>query len=131
MLLFSLFFACNTDKESEDLPPMATELTDCDPIDPSLCAFPFPSAFFMVDDDTTESGYRIAFGDTTLPMNANDVQPSPRYWNERDGFSPLTPIMTHFPEVDITGVIGHDDIGAYLDEDSKTCLLYTSPSPRD
>ncbi|MEC8381283.1 MAG: hypothetical protein VXZ96_13220 [Myxococcota bacterium] len=123
MLIFGFIFACNSDKDGQAIVPMATELTDCDPIDPSLCAFPFPSAFFMVDDETTASGYRIHFGETTLPMNANDVQPSPRFWNERDGFSPLTPIMTHFPDVDITGVIGHDDIDAYLDVDALTVVL--------
>ena len=35
---------------------------DCDPMVPSECGFPFPSNVWLVDDPTTKTGKRVAFG---------------------------------------------------------------------
>ena len=48
--LFPLISGCSTDKVDEDANKVTyvTEGTrsDCDPLDPALCAFPFPSSFY-------------------------------------------------------------------------------------
>src|ERR1041385_1541323 len=41
--------------------------TDCDPLVPTYCGFPFPSNVWLVDDPATPTGKHIAFGATTLP----------------------------------------------------------------
>jgi hypothetical protein len=112
--------ACNG---GDDTGTLTGPLSDCDPTAPSLCGLPFPSTFYMVEDSTTETGWRVNLGPTTLPINENDQQPDPAIWNERDGWSPLTPIMAHFPGLDIDPLVGHDDIGASLEADSLTVLV--------
>ncbi len=104
-----------------------TELTgersDCDPVAPSLCGLPFPSTFYMEEDASSPTGWRVALGPTTLPENRDDYQPDPSFWNEKDGWSVLTPVMAHFPGVSLAGTVNHEDIGAYADADVKTVIL--------
>jgi hypothetical protein len=96
---------------------------DCDPVAPTLCGLPFPSTFYMAEDATTATGWRVALGPTTLPVNENDQQPDPWIWNERDGWSPLTPMMAHFPGLDVGPLPGHATIDASLLADSPTVLV--------
>lgn len=98
-------------------------LSDCDPIAPTQCGLPFPSTFYMRQDSASPTGWRVALGDTTLPINANHDQPAPTYWNERDGWSPLSPMLAHLPGVSLDGLIGHDDLGAYEDAEAKTIVV--------
>ncbi len=62
-------------------------------------------------------------GPTTLPANIDGHQPAPTYWNERDGWSVATPVMAHFPNVDVGLVSGHDDIAGSLGDDSNTIII--------
>jgi hypothetical protein len=95
----------------------------CDPLDESLCAFPFPSSFFLKEENNTATGWQIDFRQDSLPESANEVPANPRFWNERDGFSPLSPIMFHFPDVSLEGVVEHTNLDAYLAEDVKTVIV--------
>jgi len=126
-----LLLAC---KHGDDAPAddsaAPVELSDCDPIAPTLCGLPFPSTFYMRTDDSSPTGWRVHLGETTLPIDSNGYQPAPTYWNERDGWSPLTPMLAHIPEVSLTGVIGHDDLGAYLDEDARTVVVDVATGER-
>lgn len=97
--------------------------SDCDPIAPTLCGLPFPSTFHMREDSATPTGWRIALGQTTLPINSNDVQPAPTYWNERDGWSPMTPLYAHFPGLDVDPLPGQDDIQASLSADAQIYVV--------
>lgn len=62
-------------------------------------------------------------GETTLPANVDGVQPSPMFINEKDGFSPVTPVITHMMNATVDGLIGHSDLGAYLAADARTVIL--------
>ncbi len=133
----SLFFllsllACKRDKVDEETGASADEivLSDCDPVAPTLCGLPFPSTFYMREDTSSATGWRVHLGATTLPKNANHYQPVPDYWNERDGWSPLTMMMAHLPGVSLEGVIGHDDLGAYLNQDAKTVVVDVATGER-
>lgn len=96
---------------------------DCDPIATSRCALPYPSTFFMREDAESATGWRVAMGETTLPANVDGVQPSPMFINEKDGFSPVTPVITHMVNATVDGLIGHADLGAYLAEDARTVIV--------
>ena len=110
--------------ESEEEQPVTGEFSVCDPLDEGLCAFPFPSTFYMREDSESESGWRLDYRLGSLPApRTSDLIPDPALWNERDGVSPLTPIMTFFEELSLDGVIGHDDLGAYLDDDVKSVIV--------
>jgi hypothetical protein len=97
---------------------------DCNPVGGGEhCLLPFPSSFFLEDDDGTVTGKRVAFGPTSLPENDSGVQTDPEYWNEKDGFPTLGAMYTHFPDLSMDGVIGHQDLDAYLASDAKTVII--------
>ena len=124
LLLAGLLAACTgPDTLDTSTPSDTPPSTDCDPVAPQLCGLPFPSTFYMAADDTSPTGWRLNLGATTLPENANGVQPAPTLWNERDGFSPVTPIMTWFEGLSSAGLVGHDDIGASIADGSLTVVL--------
>ena len=104
---------------------------DCDPVDPSRCLLPFPSSFFLDDDASAPTGYRVAFGPTSLPVHDDDdVQLRPDDWNRKDGFSTLTPILSYLGEVDEAQLPGHTDIGASLADGSLTVLVNADTGER-
>ncbi len=96
---------------------------DCDPLAISRCALPYPSTFFMRKEAESPTGWRVAMGETTLPQNIDAIQPSPRYINEKDGFSPVTPVITHIRNATAEGLISHTDLDAYLAPDARTVIL--------
>ena len=110
-------------EEKEELAPMATEFSACDPLDEGLCALPFPSTFYQKENTEKASGWQINFSEDSLPVNIDGVKADPKFWNERDGFSPLTPIITFFPDLSVEGVVGHGDIGAYEDSAAKIIIV--------
>lgn len=113
--------ACG-DAPEEEVEAEAIPLSGCDPLDASICALPFPSSHFLVRDTETPSGYRVNFGEESLP-EANDREViSPGAWNQRDGFSISSAMITYIPEVSLAGTASTDDIGASLADDSKTVV---------
>jgi hypothetical protein len=91
----------------------------CDPLDPSLCLFPFPNDAFTVADDATDTGRRIAFADSAMPRNGTDATVAevggegkpvdPTEWNRNDGFSPGSPVFTFVPGLDLHRTWGTRD----------------------
>lgn len=81
----------------------------CDALDTTRCLLPFPSDTYTVSDDSGTSsvssekgtGRTVAFVEKNMPANADDVHIDPTEWNRNDGFSPNTPILTYFPNVDL------------------------------
>ncbi len=96
---------------------------DCDPLVPDYCGMPFPSSYYLDEDSSTASGWRVALGPTTMPMDIDGVQPDPKYWNEFDGFSPLGTLVVYWPDVSLDGAISHTDLGAYEAADAKTVII--------
>lgn len=126
-LLFFVLIGCGTPSKDTVTDTVDTGTVDvnmdCDPTAPTLCGLPFPSTFYMAEDSSSPTGWRIQVGATTLPVDTNSVQPDPRFFNERDGWSPLTPLLVHFPGVALDGVLRHDDLGAYLNDDVRTVIV--------
>jgi hypothetical protein len=126
---FSLLALIACSEEAPSSKPASPEDTavqadwDCDPIAPTLCGLPFPSTFYMEEDAQTVTGWRIAFAEHTYPANIDGMQPTPTLLNERDGWSPLTPLLAHFPGVIDRGFIGHDGLEAYTDTDVSTVII--------
>ncbi len=98
-------------------------LGPCDPLDPSICALPFPSSHFLRPDDSSATGWRVNFAETSLPLNRDGVQTRPTYWNERDGFSINSALLFYFDGASDAGTVGHDDIGASLSSGSRTFIV--------
>lgn len=116
--------ACTAPADKDDTGGLvAGELSDCDPIAPDYCALPYPSSFYLREDTSTATGYRVHLGETTIPMTHQGKQPSPALWNELDGFSPMGPILTRFSNLALTGVPGHDDIGASIADGAPVVIV--------
>jgi hypothetical protein len=96
---------------------------DCDPLVPGYCSMPWPSAKFLVEDSGTKTGYALRFGETTLPANTSGVHIDARQFDHLDGFTPGSPFLTYFENLDDANIPGELDIAKTLDDDSPV-LLY-------
>ena len=49
MMLMFLLISCREEAQDKTGSPYVTdgEFSECDPLDPGLCAFPFPSSFYI------------------------------------------------------------------------------------
>ena len=96
----------------------------CDPLQPSFCALPWPSGKFLAVDATSPTGFRMALGETTLPENSQGHHADPSAWNEwLDGYGVGTPIMVHFPGIDVSKLPTEVDPAGSLDPDGPIALL--------
>lgn len=120
-VLFLSLFACHRDKGDGASGPGETGETggdsaatgslvgpflegDCDPMVPEVCGFPFPSNVYLKEDSSTATGYRVNFGETTLPMSVGGYQNTPDLLNVSDGFSPVAGPLTYLPGATGTGL---------------------------
>lgn len=122
-LLLASLLACTAPSDKDDSGVAERPFSDCDPISYDYCALPYPSSFYLREDATTATGFRVNLGATTIPMTHQGHQPAPTLWNELDGFSPMGPILARFPNLALTGVPGHDDIGASLEDGAPIVVL--------
>ena len=121
LLPFLLLAGC-----PEDDTALEGDWADCDPIAFAKCANPFPSSYYLREDDTSPTGWRVHLGETTLPRTQQDAltyQPSPTYWNELDGFSPLGGFVVDIPGMSTSNLPGHAAIAASLEDDSNLVIL--------
>lgn len=72
--------------------PLTTVPQECDPLDETECALPFPSFHHMRLDPTTPTGWRVDL--KGLPPLRGGIPFHPRFLNEDlDGFSTMAPIL--------------------------------------
>jgi hypothetical protein len=97
--------------------------SDCDPLVPSQCGYPFPSNVYLTDDPKTVTGKRVAFGATTLPARSGGPHIDAALFSDLDGFSAGQPALTHLPGATITGLPTQDSIELSLTDASPTVLI--------
>ena len=119
--------ACSDDEPEEaSAPPIELSVDSpdrCDPLDPAHCLLPFPSDTFTVDDESTDTGRRLALDEASMPANEDGVAIDPTEWNRNDGFSPGQPVAVHVPGIDVTSLASAGDIGPSLEADASVVLL--------
>jgi hypothetical protein len=69
----------------------------CNPLGGPTCLSPFPSAAFLVADETSVTGFRLDLDQSVMPVNVADEAADAAYWNRWDGFSPNAFIVVAFP----------------------------------
>jgi hypothetical protein len=122
--------------EQADAEPLHLELTAPDRCefvgDGDHCLLPFPSDWFTVADDSTDTGRRVALDPASMPANVDGTGIDPSEQNRNDGFSPGTPILVEVPGLDAeaSGITDVTDIGASLDEDAPIVLLDSETGER-
>lgn len=72
----------------------------CDPLDPSVCLYPWPNDFFTLPDSHTDTGLRLDLDPEATPQNAAGKHIDVTDFNRNDGFSPGSPIVTKVPGLD-------------------------------
>lgn len=97
----------------------------CDNLDPSHCLFPFPSDRFRVAaSGGTEAHLSIG---TAGPRDAAGVPMNAAGFDERDGWSPMTPVVFSLPDMAWPRPVYVDhqpfDVAASLDAASPTVVL--------
>lgn len=111
-----------TDDARGDTDAPDPALRDCDPLQESVCALPWPSSLYLQEDSSRATGYTLQFGATTLPANNRGAHISPEDYRRLDGYSVGGPVMVHFPDLDLTGMPTEWNPGPSLDEDSQVLL---------
>jgi hypothetical protein len=98
---------------------------ECNPLGGGVsCMMPWPSAAYLVDDATTETGLRVDLPVAAMPVNTSQIAVDPTPFNRWDGFSPSGPIVAAFPGgVGAAGLPGHRDPGASLEAGSPIVLV--------
>jgi len=115
----------------EDVLPtiVALEQTDgCDNLNPLHCMLPFPSDAFLIEDNSTVTGLRVNYAESTLPesgsMSNSGDSAEIESLNLLDGMSPSTQIMTAFTTLpNLTGVADQYTIGLSMEAGHATTLL--------
>ena len=97
----------------------------CDPLDPRHCLLPFPSDFFTVADESTDTGLRINIQTASSIRNVKGVNADMSEWNRNDGWSPGALIATFVDGIDLgaTGLVSVANIGGSLAEDAPAVIL--------
>ncbi|RTZ95847.1 MAG: hypothetical protein DSY41_01655, partial [Candidatus Poseidoniales archaeon] len=68
----------------------------CDDVNPHHCMLPFPAPAFLVDDETTATGYRLHITAEAIPDSGSGPSEAFHMINRLDGYSPSTQIFTTF-----------------------------------
>jgi len=98
-------------------------------VDGRHCLLPFPSSFFL-EEEGSPTGYRVAFGPTSLPASNDGTRMDPTRWNRKDGFPILGSLYPLFPGVSLEGVVGHRRLEAYDEIDVRTVILHAATGAR-
>ena len=87
----------------------------CDDVNPHHCMLPFPAPAFLMQDETTSTGYRLEISGEAIPDSGSVESGAFHMLNRLDGYSPSTQIFTTIDVVpDISGLAGQNSIGDSL-----------------
>lgn len=112
----------DTDDVPEPDPDPIDDNPDCDPISPTQCAFPWPSNLFLHEDADRATGYGLRFGPTTLPANDRGRHIDPTPYERMDGYGVSTPILVHFPNLDVSAMPDEYAVALSLQEDAQILI---------
>lgn len=113
--------ACGDDDKKPE--PVAYQPGDCDPLMGFACSLPWPSNLYLAENDKTETGYSLNFGEKSLPATRRGVHISPEQFRTLDGYGPSSPILFHFPKLDRTGWAHELDMSASVQDNDAQALL--------
>lgn len=103
---------------------------DCDPLVPTVCAMPFPSDVWSIEDPTTATGRRVMLGDTTAQLAGGLLVADPTYLSLSDGFSPGATLLAHLPGATVDGLAPPEHPEDSLDPASLTVILEVATGRR-
>jgi len=102
----------------------------CNPIDTTACMLPYPSSYYLVADSSTETGYRVSFDPSTLPITKRGAHINPLHWNDLDGFSTTAPLLFNLPDVTNDTMIPWWNLELYSASNVSSVLINTKTGAR-
>ena len=99
------------------------DYSGCDPIDDSDCLLPYPSSFYLKNDPTTPTGFRVSIGSKVLPVLRYNKRLSTRHLNEKDGFSVASTLMFRLVGGTTRGQLSYSSIENYKNPDVNSVLI--------
>jgi hypothetical protein len=78
----------------------------CDDIDPAHCMLPFPNDWFTAASPATATGRAVNLSILSTPRNVAGLPVGPDEWNNNDGFSPGSALLTRVPDLDLAATWG-------------------------
>eukprot|EP01105_Mastigella_eilhardi_P022045 TRINITY_DN539_c0_g2_i3.p1 TRINITY_DN539_c0_g2~~TRINITY_DN539_c0_g2_i3.p1 ORF type:complete len:935 (-),score=183.67 TRINITY_DN539_c0_g2_i3:2046-4850(-) len=102
--------------------PGQSNYEGCDMVDPEMCALPFPSTFFLKQDNTTATGFRVNFGEKTLPKTRVGFISAKKY-NQFDGFSVAGGLLCFFDDVAAPADSGPSNVSAYFASPNASTVI--------
>ncbi len=102
----------------------------CDALDPSYCAFPFPSNVHTVADPETSTGRRVRIDPQGWPVTVSGIQVDLSVLERSDGFSTSAAMVVHMPGATVAGLATPLDLGFSLEPESPTVLLNAETGER-
>ena len=90
------------------LPPYPlADLGPCDPLVPALCAYPWPNDFWLREDASSATGYRLNVTAATMPADTQGRRFETDDWNTLDGFSASSAAHAFLGDVDLEPLPHH------------------------
>lgn len=103
------FYGCSSSSSN----PGVSIGQGCNPISTDDCFLPFPSFYYLKQDPSSATGYRVNYPKGILPVSASGAALNPAPFNQEDGFSPASQILAYFAQgVTPTSLPSQDDIAA-------------------
>lgn len=91
--------------------PAGFPKADCDDLNTASCSLPWPSNLYLEPSDDTETGYKLTFGETSLPANKEGIHLAPSLFEGLDGYGFGTPIMFDLGPLDYSVLASEWDEG--------------------
>jgi pimeloyl-ACP methyl ester carboxylesterase len=97
---------------------------ECDALDPTACALPWPSSLYLEPTDETVSGVRLTFGARSLPDNRRRRPLEPELFTGLDGYGLGSSILVGLGALDYGPLPGEwENLERSVEADSPTLLL--------
>ena len=107
-------------------PKMTQDPSDCDPLDEAQCALPWPSNLYLRPVASRPTGYALQFGRTSLPRNRTGVFIDASSLAHLDGYGLGTPVMTVFPNVNVSMMADETTLERSMAADAPALLFEVS-----
>ena len=96
----------------------------CDDVNPHHCMLPFPAPTFLLDDESSNTGYRLHIPGEAIPDSGSTPTDEFHMINRLDGYSPSTQIFTAFDSTpNVSEMADQYNIGDSLNPEHETILI--------
>lgn len=106
-------------------PGFATNPQGCDPIDPAQCMLPYPNDWFTRADPTSATGRRLDLNVLAMPRNVAGIPINPADYNDSDGFSAGSTLLTVVPGMTHNGDLAASNLptDVNMDANANPCAM--------